>query len=455
MPERIPPHSEDAEKSVLGAAMLSKDALFDVLELVKPEDFYNRMHREIFDAMVAMNLKNETVDVLTLTEELKKRNALELAGGRSYIVSLSNSVPSTANAAQYAQIVAEKAVLRSLIKSSDEVAEECYADSLPADEILNNAEQKVFGISQAREKKDMTPLAEALKENVRQINEAVKNKGSVHGVPSGFKDLDEILNGFQKSDLIIVAARPAMGKTAFVLNVALQAALKGDAKVAFFSFEMPVVQLSQRILSMESRVDSKRMKKGEVDTDDWDKISTALDKLESAQIKMEYAAGLGIAGIRNKCRRMKAESGLDLVIIDYLQLMSLPGRQESRQNEIASLSRQLKLLAGELDCPIIVLSQLSRMVESRTDKHPVMSDLRESGAIEQDADIILLLYRDEVYNPQTTKPNICEIEVAKHRGGETGRIELYWLAQYTRFADKASDSFSKGMPQPADNSQQG
>ena len=220
---------------------------------------------------------------------------------------------------------------------------------------------------------------------------------------------------------------------------------------------IPKEQLSQRILSMESRVESTRMKKGEVDPDDWEKISVAMDKLQNAKILIEDTPGIGIAEIRNKCRRMKAEKGLDMVIIDYLQLMSLPGRHENRQNEIAALSRQLKLLARELDCPILVLSQLSRLVEGRTDKHPMMSDLRESGAIEQDADIILMLYRDEVYNPQTAKPNICEVEIAKHRGGETGRIELYWLAQYTRFADKASDSFSHGMPQTSapDNSQQG
>ncbi|MBO4725806.1 MAG: replicative DNA helicase, partial [Firmicutes bacterium] len=370
MPERIPPHNEDAEKSVLGAAMLSKDALFDVLEFVKPEDFYNQMHREIFDAMVAMNLRNQPVDVLTLTEELKKRNALELAGGRSYIAGLSNSVPSTANAGDYAKIVAEKSILRKLIKSSDEVVEACYADSLPAGDILNNAEQKVFGISQSREKRDMTPLTEALKENLRQIDEAVKNKGKVHGVPSGFKDLDDKLNGFQKSDLIIIAARPAMGKTAFVLNVALQAALKGNASVAIFSLEMAKEQLSQRILSMESRVESTRMKKGEVDPDDWEKISVAMDKLQNAKILIEDTPGIGIAEIRNKCRRMKAEKGLDMVIIDYLQLMSLPGRHENRQNEIATLSRQLKLLARELDCPVLVLSQLSRGVDNRTDRHP-------------------------------------------------------------------------------------
>lgn len=458
MPERIPPHNEDAEKSVLGAAMLSKDALFDVLEFVKPEDFYNQMHKEIFAAMVDMNFRNQPVDVLTLTEELKKRNALELAGGRSYIAGLSNSVPSTANAAQYAKIVAEKSVLRRLIKSSDEVVEECYADSLPAAEILNNAEQKVFGISQSRERKDMVPLSEALKENLRLIDYAVENKGKVNGVPSGFKDLDNIFNGFKKADLVIIAARPGMGKTAFVLNVALQAALKADAKVAVFSLEMSKEQISQRILAMESRVDSERMDKGELIQDDWDKIGVAMDRLSNAQIFIEETPNIGLAEIRNKCRRMKAEKGLDMVIIDYLQLMSLPGSHESRQNEIATLSRQLKLLARELDCPLLVLSQLSRGVENREDRHPRMSDLRESGAIEQDADKIIFLYRDEAYNKENSaKPNICEVEVAKHRGGKLGRVELTWLAQFTKFADRASDSFSQGMPESGapDNSQQG
>ncbi|MBQ7604998.1 MAG: replicative DNA helicase [Firmicutes bacterium] len=441
MQERIPPHSEEAEKSVLGAAMLSKDALLDVLEIVKPIDFYNPMHREIYTAISEMHYKNQAIDYLTVTEELRKRNALEIAGGRAYIAGLSTAVPSTANAGDYAKIVAEKSILRKLIKNSDEVVEKCYSGETDADKVLDYAETGVFAISQSRERKEMTVLEDVLSENLRMIDEAAKHAGEVTGVPSGFKDLDDYLNGFQRSDLIILAARPAMGKTAFALNVAQQAALKGKASIAIFSLEMSKEQLGSRLLSMESRVESSKLRTGELNEMDWENLNQAMDKLVEAKIFIDDTPGISMMEIKNKCRRMKAEKGLDMVMIDYLQLMTASGKQESRQQEISTLSRQLKLLARELDCPVLVLSQLSRSPEQRNDHHPMLADLRESGSIEQDADIVLFLYRDDYYNQESsTKPGVCEVMIAKHRAGSTGTVELTWLEKYTRFADKAKQA---------------
>jgi replicative DNA helicase len=441
MQERIPPHSEEAEKSVLGAAMLSKDALLDVLEIVKPIDFYNPMHREIYTAISEMHYKNQAIDYLTVTEELRKRNALEIAGGRAYIAGLSTAVPSTANAGDYAKIVAEKSILRKLIKNSDEVVEKCYSGETDADKVLDYAETGVFAISQSRERKEMTALEDVLSENLRMIDEAAKHAGEVTGVPSGFKDLDDYLNGFQRSDLIILAARPAMGKTAFALNVAQQAALKGKASIAIFSLEMSKEQLGSRLLSMESRVESSKLRTGELNEMDWENLNQAMDKLVEAKIFIDDTPGISMMEIKNKCRRMKAEKGLDMVMIDYLQLMTASGKQESRQQEISTLSRQLKLLARELDCPVLVLSQLSRSPEQRNDHHPMLADLRESGSIEQDADIVLFLYRDDYYNQESsTKPGVCEVMIAKHRAGSTGTVELTWLEKYTRFADKAKQA---------------
>jgi len=438
MEERIPPHNDDAEKSVIGAAMLSKDALFDILEIVKPRDFYNQMHREIYEAILELYRKNAPVDTLTVSEELKRRNSLEMAGGRAYVASLSAAVPSVANAQQYAKIVAEKAVLRNLIDTSDDIIEKCYQQQMEANSVLDYAESGIFGISQSRQAKDVTPLKDVLIENINIIDKASKMEGSVIGVPTGFKDLDGKLSGLQKSDLIILAARPAMGKTAFALNIAQQAALKGKVGVMIFSMEMSKEQLGQRLLAMESRVETQKLKTGDLNRKDWDDLNQALDTLAKAEIYIDDTPGISMMEIKNKCRRIKAEKGLGLVILDYLQLMTYEGRSESRQQEISNLSRALKLLARELDCPVIVLSQLSRAPEQRNDHHPMLSDLRESGSIEQDADIVLFLYRDDYYNKENSeKPGVCEVIIAKHRGGATGTVELTWLEKYTRFADKS------------------
>ncbi len=436
--ERIPPHSDDAEKSVLGAVLLDKEALFDVMELLKEEDFYSEAHKEIFATVSDIFRRNEPVDTLTVTEELRKRKSLEMVGGRAYIAFLSTAVPSTANAGQYAKIISEKAILRRLISTSSDIIEKSYQEKMEPEEVLDQAEKSIFEIAQARQTKDFEPLKNVLWKNIQMIDEMAQKEGNLTGLTTGFMDLDEKTAGLQKSDLIILAARPAMGKTAFALNVAEQAAVKGGATVLIFSLEMSREQLGQRMLSMESRVEMQKLKTGNVDRKDWDSIHLALDKLSQANIFIDDTPGVSVMEIRNKCRRLKAEKGLDLVVIDYLQLMASDGRSESRQQEVSTISRFLKLLAREMDCPVIVLSQLSRAVESRTPKTPQLSDLRESGSIEQDADIVIFLYRDEYYNPDTTdRPNVCDVIIAKQRSGSTGTVELTWLGKYTRFADKS------------------
>lgn len=445
MIERIPPHNIDAERAVLGAAMDSKDALYNVLEVIKSEDFYQKSHREIFDAILSLYRKNISVDILTVTEELNQRNALEMAGGRAYLAELTSDVPSTGNAGQYAKIIAEKASLRGLIDTSSDIIEKCYREETSTNAILDFAESRIFGIAQSRQSRDMIPISDVMMENLNQIDEACKKEGEVTGLTTGFRDIDAKLSGLQKSDLIVLAARPAMGKTAFALNVAQQAAVKGNASVAIFSLEMSSTQLGQRLLSMESKIESEKLKKGTLNRSDWESLNRAIDVLAKAKIYIDDTPGIGMIEIKNKCRRLKAEKGLDLVVVDYLQLMRADTKAESRQQEVSNLTRNLKLLARELDCPIIVLSQLSRGPEStqRGKNHrPMLSDLRDSGSIEQDADIVIFLYRDDYYNEDTPKPGICEVIIAKHRAGSTGTVELAWLSKYTRFADQDKSQLS-------------
>lgn len=436
--ERIPPHNDDAEKSVLGSVLLDKDALYEVLEILKPEDFYSEMHKEIYSAVIELYRKSQPVDILTVSEELKKRKSLEMVGGRSYIALLSTVVPSTSNAGEYAKIIGEKAILRKLIGTASDIIEKGYQEKMDSAEVLDFAERGIFEIAQARQTKDFALIKDVLWENIAKIDAASKMEGNLTGLTTGFLDLDSRTSGLQKSDLIMLAARPAMGKTAFALNIAQQAAIKSKAKVLIFSLEMSRDQLGQRMLSMESRIEMQKLKTGNLERKDWDQIHLALDTLSKTSIYIDDTPGITAMEIKNKCRRLKAEKGLDLIVIDYLQLMSFEGRAESRQQEITALSRFLKLLAREMDCPVIVLSQLSRAPEQRQDHRPILSDLRESGSIEQDADIVMFLYRDEYYNPETTdKPNICEVNIAKQRSGPTGTVELTWLGKYTRFVDKS------------------
>ena len=439
MEGRVPPHSAEAEKSVLGAAMLSKDALFDVMEVVKPADFYDENHKEIFQAMIDLNRKNAPVDALTVAEELKKRNSLEMVGGRAYIASLSSMTPTTSNAMEYGRIVAEKASVRRLIETADDIVTKGYDGTMDANQMLDYAESGIFEISQARQKGQYSHIRDVLVENLAIIDRAEQMDGGLTGITTGFSKLDEMTSGMQKSDLIILAARPAMGKTAFALSLARNAAVKGKASVMIFSLEMAKEQLTQRLLSMESKVDLQTLKTGRLERRDWDDLNVALDILSNSNIHIDDTAGISIMEMKSKCRRLKAEAGLDLVIIDYLQLMNPEGKADSRTQEISVISRNLKLLARELDCPVLVLSQLSRAPEQRTDHRPMLSDLRESGSIEQDADIVIFLYRDEYYNKEDTeKPGECEVIVAKHRSGPTGSVDVAWIEHYTQFKDKAS-----------------
>ena len=440
MKERIPPHNEEAEKSVLGAVMLNKDVLSEVLEEVTADDFYNESHREIFRAIWELYKENTAVDMLTVCEELKKRKALDMAGGRAYIATLTAEVPSTANAVEYAKIVAEKATLRQMIKTSEDITEKGYDAKMDAGEILDYAESGIFKIAQKRQKNDYAKIQDVLLTNIKIIDQAAQNKDKIVGIPTGFKDIDEKTSGLQRSDLIIVAARPAMGKTAFALNIAQQSAVKAGSSVIIFSLEMSKEQLGQRLLAMQARVEMQKLKQGDLDRKDWDRITMALDELNNTKIVIDDTPGISIMEMRNKCRRLKAEQGLDLVVIDYLQLMSLQSKTDNRQQEISAISRNLKLLAREMDCPVIVLSQLSRAPEQRQDHRPILSDLRESGSIEQDADIVIFLKRDDYYTeddePAEIAPNnTCEVIIAKHRSGPTGTVNLAWVAKYTKFAN--------------------
>ena len=440
MEERIPPHSTEAEKSVLGAALLSKDALFDVVEVVKPQDFYDKNHTEIFEAMLELNRKNVPVDALTVAEELKKRGSLDMVGGRAYVASLSSGTPTTSNALEYGKIVAEKASVRRLIDTADDIVVKGYEGGMDANQMLDYAESGIFEISQLRQKGQYAHIRDVLISNIEIIDKASQMEGGLTGITTGFKYLDTMTSGLQKSDLIILAARPAMGKTAFALSLALNAAVKGRASVMMFSLEMSKEQLGQRLLSMESKVDMQSLKTGRLERRDWDDINIAMDVLSGANIHIDDTAGITIMEMKSKCRRLKAEEGLDLVVIDYLQLMTPEGKSDSRTQEISVISRNLKLLARELDCPVIVLSQLSRAPETRTDHRPMLSDLRESGSIEQDADIVIFLYRDEYYNEDTESPGECEVIVAKHRSGPTGTVKLAWLEKLTRFVDSTGGS---------------
>ena len=437
MIERIPPHNEEAERSVLGAAMLNKEVLFDILEEVKEDDFYNESHKEIFRAIWELYRKNSAVDMLTVCEELKSRQSLDMVGGRAYIATLTAEVPSTANGREYAKIIAEKAIMRQMIRTAEDITEKGYESKMAAREILDYAESGIFQIAQMRQKNDYTKIQDVLLENLKIIDAAAQNKDKITGIPTGFHDLDEKTSGLQRSDLIIVAARPGMGKTAFALNIAQQSAVKHGTSAIIFSLEMSKEQLGQRLLAMQARVEMQKLKHGDLDRKDWDRGSLGVDELNNSKIVIDDTPGISLMEMRNKCRRLKAEQGLDLIVVDYLQLMTFEGKTDNRQQEISALSRNMKLLAREMNCPVILLSQLSRAPELRQDKRPMLSDLRESGSIEQDADIVIFLYRDDYYNENTEKPGVCEVNIAKHRSGPTDKIELTWVSRYTKFSDKA------------------
>jgi len=415
--------------------LLDKEAVAAAVEQLKGEDFYSDAHKEIFSGIINLFDRGEPVDLVTVTDELRQRGTLEGVGGVTYISDLSMAVPSTANIQYYIRIVKEKSLLRKLIQAANEILQESYEAQEEIENIIDHAEKRIFDISQNRTSRDFEPIRTILLEAYSKIEELSKNKGKVIGVPTGFRDFDQKTSGLHPSDFILVAARPSMGKTTFVLNIAQYAAVQARIPVAIFSLEMSKDQLAQRMLSAESNVELQKIRTGELDENDWIKLVQAAGPLSQAPIFIDDTPGISAMEIRSKARRLKLEHGLGLIVIDYLQLMSGRGRAENRQQEVSEISRSLKALARELNVPVITLSQLSRAPEARQDHRPMLSDLRESGAIEQDADLVCFIYRDEYYNPDTEKKNIAEVIIAKQRNGPTGTVELVFLGQYTKFVN--------------------
>ena len=435
MIQRIPPNSVEAEQSVLGAMLLDKEAISTSTELIDGEDFYREAHKEIFEAIVDIYNKGEPVDLITLTEKLKTRNTLDAVGGITFLTNLMDAVPATNNVKYYAKIIEDKSLLRRLIKSSNEIISKSYQASEDIGEIIDDAEKGIFNISLNRSTQGFTHVKNILNVNFDKIEELYLNKGRITGVPTGFNDLDGKLSGLQKSDLILIAARPSMGKSSFMMNIVQHAAVREKITTAIFSLEMSKEQLTQRLLCAEALIDAHRLRIGDINEDEWVKLARAMGPLSDAPIFIDDTPAISITEMRAKCRRLKLEQNLGLIVIDYLQLMQ--GKSsESRQQEISEISRSLKALAREINVPVVALSQLSRAPEMRADHRPILSDLRESGAIEQDADVVMFLYRDEYYHPDSEKKNIGEVIIAKQRNGPTGTIELVWLGQFTKFVDK-------------------
>lgn len=435
--KRLPPHNVEAERAVIGAMMLNADAIMVCSELLTSDEFYQQQYGIIFDALVEMYKDGVGADLVTLQNKLREKEVTPELYSVEYLGELLASVPTSANVKFYAEIVHEKAVLRRLIRVSEQVTKDCYMDSQPLEDILEDTEKSVFDVIQQRGGSEFEPIRDVVLRTLDSIEKAAKQKGNITGLETGFRDLDAKTAGLQKSDLILIAARPAMGKTAFVLNIAEYVALHSNSTIALFSLEMSKEQLVKRMLAMNSMVDSQKIRTGDLEDDDWDKLVGSVRKIGNSNLVIDDTSGITASELRSKCRKLKIEHGLDLVIIDYLQLMTGAGKRksDSRQQEISDISRSLKVMARELNVPVIALSQLSRAVESRPDKRPMLSDLRESGAIEQDADIVMFIYRDEYYNPDSEKKGVAEVIVAKQRSGPTGPVELAWLSQYTKFGN--------------------
>lgn len=435
--KRLPPNNVEAEKAVIGAMMLDSDAIMVCSEILTAGEFYQQQYGIIFDALVEMYRDGIGADLVTIQNKLREKEVTPELYSVEYLGELLASVPTSANVKFYAEIVHEKAVLRRLIKVTEQVTRECYMDSQPLEDILEDTEKSVFDVIQQRGGSEFEPIRDIVLRTLDSIEKAAKQKGNITGLETGFRDLDAKTAGLQKSDLILIAARPAMGKTAFVLNIAEYVALHSNSTIALFSLEMSKEQLVKRMLAMNSMVDSQKIRTGDLEDDDWDKLVGSVRKIGNSNLVIDDTSGITASELRSKCRKLKIEQGLDLVIIDYLQLMTGAGKRksDSRQQEISDISRSLKVMARELDVPVIALSQLSRAVESRPDKRPMLSDLRESGAIEQDADIVMFIYRDEYYNPDSEKKGVAEVIVAKQRSGPTGPVELAWLSQYTKFGN--------------------
>ncbi|URN95905.1 MAG: replicative DNA helicase [Candidatus Pristimantibacillus lignocellulolyticus] len=434
--DRVPPQNMEAEQAVIGAALLQAEALITALERVKSEDFYSSAHQLIFEAMIELGENNQPIDLVTLTAQLQDKGMLEEVGGVSYLAKLANSVPTAANVEYYAQIVEEKSMLRRLIRTATNIVSDGYANAEDITSMLSDAEKKILEISNRRSSSGFISIRDVLMEVFEKVEFLYANRGGTSGIPSGFVDLDRMTAGFQRSDLIIVAARPSVGKTAFALNIAQNVGVRAKETVAIFSLEMSAAQLVQRMICAEANVDATRMRTGNLEPDDWEKLTMAIGALSEAEIFIDDTPGITVADIRAKCRRLKKEKGLGMILIDYLQLISGRGKAgENRQQEVSEISRTLKQIARELEVPVIALSQLSRGVEQRQDKRPMMSDLRESGSIEQDADIVSFLYRDDYYDKESEKKNIIEIIIAKQRNGPVGTVELVFLKNFNKFVN--------------------
>ena len=433
---KIPPHDIEAEQAILGSMLTDKDAVIAAIEVLKPESFYREDNKLIFSAITNLYSRNEPIDLITVKAELVELGALERVGGLEYLVELPERVPTTANVERYVKIVDEKAMLRNLITSANDLIALGYDESENVDNIMDMAEKKIFDLAAKKNTKGYTVMKDILVESFAELERLYNQKGIVTGVSTGFLDLDRKTAGLHNSDLIIVAARPAMGKSAFAINIATNAAVQSNVPVVIFNLEMSKEQIGNRILCSEALVDSNKIRTGQIEDDDWMKLAQTLGNISDAPIYIDDTPGISIMEIRAKCRKLKLEKDIGLIVIDYLQLITASGKKNaSREQEISEISRSLKILAKELNVPVIALSQLSRGAEKRDDKRPMLSDLRESGAIEQDADIVMFLYRDDYYNEDSEKKNVAEVILAKHRGGSTGTVELAWLPSYTKFAN--------------------
>ncbi len=433
--KRVQPHSIEAEQSVIGAMLMDKEAIVVASEMLHGDEFYARQHGVLFDAMVELYNEGKPVDLITLQNRLREKDVPPEISSLEFVKDLLNVVPTSANVKHYATIVSEKALLRKLIRTNEEIANACYSGKDKVETILEDTEKRIFELVQSRNSGDYVPIRQVVINALEKIEASAKTKGNVTGLSTGFLDLDYKTAGMQPSDFILVAARPSMGKTAFVLNIAEHMAFKDDKCVAIFSLEMSKEQLVNRLFSLESRVDAQQLRTGDLKDSDWEKLIESANVIGKSKLIIDDTPSISISEMRSKCRKFKLEHGLDIVIIDYLQLMSGSGRSDSRQQEISDISRSLKAMARELNVPVIALSQLSRAVEQRPDHRPMLSDLRESGAIEQDADVVMFIYRDDYYNKDSENKNIAEIIIAKQRNGPIGTVNLVWLPMYTKFAN--------------------